>query len=215
MGQHDRPHHDRYQEQLTDAIDDGGGCTETWETLSEQRRQRKETPTDRQQDVAETLVEIGCLRPGNDGEELELRSSFRTDWREAIDALTETEPEARLEELLEVDGPLEITEAERVRVSQDGTTIGTWVSRPALLADLAALQVLETSDEAWADRSVQARSQLAAGMRLYLESCPACEGDTDFTTAASSSCCGGEYTVAKLTCASCDRLLFRTAIRDE
>lgn len=89
----------------------------------------------------------------------------------------------------------------------DESPIGQWPSRAAFLADSAAATVLARRYSDWEHLSPAARSQLLAGLRLFLETCPACMGPLRFGEETVESCCRSTD-VAAVTCRECDARLF-------
>ena len=94
-------------------------------------------------------------------------------------------------------------------VSADGEEVGRWPSRAALVADLAALSILEDHTANWADLSETERANMSSSVRMLLESCPECDGSLEFVeTRGSSSCCRDERVVS-YQCTECDAVLIR------
>ncbi|WP_136688704.1 hypothetical protein [Halorhabdus amylolytica] len=203
--------YERHQKEVSEAID-GGGCAETWETLSGQRARRDDAADDRRPDIEGTLLDIDCLQFTGDGEDFEVVPSFRNAWRAAIDELDDENVAAVLADVFDVDGTVRIDSDERaVYARHDGQSLAQWVSRSAMVADLAACRVFERQDDDWEERSPVERSRLAGGVRLYLEFCPDCGGRTSFDTETVTSCCN-DYEVATVSCEDCDEILLEIPI---
>jgi hypothetical protein len=89
----------------------------------------------------------------------------------------------------------------------DGTQVGQWESRGALLTDLAAAKELPDWDDYWPSLSSQHRSQLLGGLRVFVTECPTCGGRVTADTEVVESCCRST-TVVAVCCEDCgDRLL--------
>ncbi|CCQ32322.1 hypothetical protein HLRTI_003355 [Halorhabdus tiamatea SARL4B] len=205
----DEQAYERHQRQVSESVD-GGGCAETWETLSEQRRP-DEDATQQDTDIEEILLDLDCLQFSEDGEDFELEPSFRHAWQSAIDDLGEN-LDAVIADVFTVDGTIEIETTEgAVHVRHDERLLGQWVSHPALIADLAACHVFAHRDDDWAERAPAERSRFAGSARLYLDFCPDCGGDASFDTDVVSSCCH-DYEVATVSCEGCDVTLFELPV---
>jgi hypothetical protein len=89
----------------------------------------------------------------------------------------------------------------------DGRPIGQWPSRAALLADSAAATLLADRNADWERRSPMERSQLRAGLRLFLATCPECAGPLALDEEIVESCCRSIGVIA-VTCTECDAQLF-------
>ena len=202
--------YEQHQQEISESVD-GGGCAETWETLSEQRTP-DESEADQQLDVERVLLDIDCLEFAGDGEDFKLQSSFRREWRSAIEALDGDALDTVIADVFDVDGEIQIDETEQaVHVRHDGRLLAQWVSHPAMVADLAACHVFEQRDDDWPDRSAAERSKFAGSVRLYLEFCPDCGGHASFDTDVVTSCCN-DYEVATVSCEDCEVTLFEMPV---
>ncbi|WEL21537.1 hypothetical protein [Halorhabdus sp. BNX81] len=203
--------YERHREELNDEVD-GGGCAETWETLSEKRTPDDEASDEQTQDVESILLDIDCLQFTNDNNDFELDPSFRRAWRSAIDDLDDSALDSAIADIFSVDEPVQIEETEQaVHANRDGRLLAQWVSHPAMVADLAACRVFEHRDDDWDDRSPGKRSQLAGSVRLYLEFCPDCGGRATFDTEVVTSCCN-DFEVATVSCDDCEVTLFEMPV---
>ncbi|MCP5827056.1 hypothetical protein NL337_26900, partial [Klebsiella pneumoniae] len=68
-------------------------------------------------------------------------------------------------------------------------TLGHWESQAALLADAAAGRVVPDHYADWEHLTPRARGELLAGLRLFLDVCPACDGPVRFGQEVVESCC--------------------------
>ncbi|MEF8851175.1 MAG: hypothetical protein V5A28_01975 [Haloarculaceae archaeon] len=160
-------------------------------------------------DVERHLLEAGLVEPCRDGD-LCLTGTVRETWHERMAAFDDEwapllarvdacDPGADVETETRSDGAF--------LVRADGRFVGRWESRPAAVADLTALTVLPEHVGDWAALPTGAQSELAVGLRLFLEVCPACEGTVSFGTDTVESCCR-EVEVAAATCEACGARLF-------
>lgn len=176
--------------------------------------------------VESMLLDADVLEPAGDGEDLQLRRSLEREWDQEFYRMANPNAEReRLRALLgeglpsagDEDGtPFEATETDDgFELRRDGSTIGTWPSRTAFRTDLALAGPLAERIDGWADRSIAQRGELLSGTRLFLESCPDCDGDLSFRvtqTASGEEREGAEDAsdrqVALLACEECDVVLF-------
>lgn len=145
-------------------------------------------------------------------DDLCLEESFRADWREEMARLRRTDGgTARLANELEVDPDRLETETteNRFAVSVDGTQVARWNSRPAYLADIAAIGVLGERVAGWETLEEADRSRTLATLRSFLERCPTCDQPLNAADESERFCCGGEQTLT-LQCETCEVAVFRT-----
>ncbi|WP_135302486.1 hypothetical protein [Haloarcula amylovorans] len=164
-------------------------------------------PPEENVDVEQLLLDIGALEPC--GDDLCLTEWYSEAWR---DALGEADPDrtALLEQLDLDDTDVEFEDhGEAFRARVDEGYVGTWESRAAFEADIAAARVLEDSYDEWERLSVRQRGQVLNGLRLFLDTCPTCGGTPTFGTETVQSCCS-EYDVAAVACGNCDARLFES-----
>jgi len=163
-------------------------------------------------DPERDLVAAGALEECPDRDDLCLTDGFRSDWLAAIDRVRETDAD-RAELLAALDvgsGTVSYEEyGDAFRATVDGRVAGRWESRAAFLADLGATRVLADRHPDWSGLGVRQRSQLLHGLRLFLDTCPACGARPEFETETVQSCCW-DHEVAAVTCPGCDARLFES-----
>ncbi|RKD93860.1 hypothetical protein [Halopiger aswanensis] len=133
-----------------------------------------------------------------------LPDPVRGAWQTEIDARRDGDRRRQVARFLETD-PAAVTidrRDDRVTVRVDERLVGRWESEPALLADLAGAQVLADQIPDWNRRPLGHRSQLANGLRAFLETCPRCGGPVSLGTETVDSCCRSQQVYA-LTCDDC------------
>ena len=161
-------------------------------------------------DPETVLLEAGVVEPCADVDDLCLTDGFEADWLAAIDRLGDEDTlRAELADHLEIEGPDVNFEryGNAFIASEDGTQIGQWESRAALLADLAAAEELPGRVAGWERLSPRRRSQLLGGLRVFVQECPVCGGPVAADTEVVESCCRST-TVVGVACEDCgDRLL--------
>jgi hypothetical protein len=163
-------------------------------------------------DLESFLVDAGALEPCQNGTDLCLTDAFRAEWDRAIERIDDSDVgRDRLPSILDTTAE-EVTveehgEAFRARV--DGQYVGTWESRAAFVADIAAADVLSEWLDDWETVPVAHRGQLLNGLRLFLTTCPACGGDLAFGTDTVESCCT-THEVAAVSCGECETRVFES-----
>ncbi|WP_256300416.1 hypothetical protein [Haloarchaeobius salinus] len=154
------------------------------------------------------LLEAGAVVPGE--ADVELDATFATEWYGEMERVhDEPSQRAALAELADLDVDEIRLDARpgRFVAWYDGEWLGQWESRAAFVADMAAAPVLATRLEDWESMPVAYRSELLAGLRLFLDRCPTCDGDVTFGTDVVESCCRS-YDVVAANCSGCDARLF-------
>jgi hypothetical protein len=167
-------------------------------------------------DPEAALVEAGALRACADRDDLCLDPSFRSKWRSEMvvaaqnpDAAADRLPPEVFEESLHVE-----FQGEAAVARADGLTAAQWPSREAFVADAAGAAVLETSDPAWDERGFVERTQLLAGLRLWLGRCSGCDGRVELGEETVESCCRSVPVVAA-SCSTCGARIFEAPRPDE
>lgn len=155
------------------------------------------------------LLESGAVEFCKGGEDLCATTSFATEWRDEVETLRDGDDLTdRMAEVLETDAEdVEIeTRDSFAMVTQEGRSVARWESRAALLADAAAFRPLSDRVAAWDDLGLRDRGQLLNGARVFLEQCPSCDGDVQFSEETRDSCCRSVDVVA-FECGECESLL--------
>lgn len=166
--------------------------------------------------VLAALVDAEVLETDEEGY-VYLSDPFRARWRREMESLRNLgadELATAIEEVVDDPGyDVETLEpAGRTWfVLSDGSddpTGETWFSRPAVIAELAAVRTLK---ERAPDLPPDLRSAASRPLRGFLEECPACGGGVVETSSA--ACCGGHRNPRDepdevLACRSCDRRLY-------
>lgn len=169
-------------------------------------------PPAREVDPEEVLLEAGLVEPCEDRDDLCLDGSLRSAWREEIHRLRDDEDamRARIATLVDVeqDSVAILDKRGSCIVQTDERTVARWVSREALVADLASVPVLREEFDGWHDLELPAQGQLLNGIRVFLEDCPACDGPLAFAQETKETCCR-EVEVVNLACQECDATLLQ------
>jgi hypothetical protein len=160
-------------------------------------------------DPETVLLEAGVVEPCEAADDLCLTDDFEAAWRGRMERLADDATlRTELADQLDIDGDVSFESFGDAYIArQDGTQIGQWESRTALLADLAAAKELPERVDAWEALDPQRRSQLLGGLRVFVEVCPSCGGAVTADTEVVESCCRST-TVVGVACDDCgDRLL--------
>jgi hypothetical protein len=162
--------------------------------------------------VESELVRAEAVVPA--GEDLDLDATFAAAWHAEMAMLTdESGQRTALAALTGLDVEAIRLDARpgRFVAWYDGEWLGQWESRAAFIADVAAAPVVAARLDDWGPMPVAYRSELLAGLRLFLERCPTCEGDVSFGTDIVESCCRS-YDVVAANCEGCDARLFEVPL---
>lgn len=162
-------------------------------------------------DVEQTLVGVDILRPCDDRDDLCLDDDFRRTWRDRMEEVNDDEATpGAVANLLDIDpSNLELEDHGEgaFMAIHDGIRVGQWESRAALVADVAAADLVAARDVDWDDRPIAVRGELLGGLRLFLENCPDCGGPVTFGRETVESCCRSHEVVA-VSCNDCGARLF-------
>ena len=96
----------------------------------------------------------------------------------------------------------------------DSRYSGGWPSYAALLADLAAGELLGSRLEEWDDYAPRQKGQLLNSLRMFLETCPTAAGGVRMGEEVVESCCS-EHTVIAVTCEKTGERLFEHRVLDD
>ncbi|WP_049898276.1 hypothetical protein [Halococcus agarilyticus] len=158
----------------------------------------------------ELLMDADVIGPCEHADDLCLQPDFRTAWRDRIEVVRERDPGAtHLERAIDDPGDdltFETVDGNVVAI-HDNATVGQWSSAAAIVADVAATDVLPASVSSWGTLTPVERLQLLGSLRLFLETCPACDGSVALGEEVVDSCCRS-YDVVSAVCRGCDARVF-------
>lgn len=165
---------------------------------------------DDQLDVETALRAAGAVTDCEHEPDVCLTETFRAAWRARIRSLRAND--TTRDDLatilgLEADALTFQDHGDAFVVEVEGHRVGQWESRAAFIADIAAGNEFQDSYANWAAISVEHRSRLLHGLRIFLERCPACDGPVSIDQDVVESCCRS-FEVVAATCDSCGARLF-------
>lgn len=161
-------------------------------------------------DLESVLLDAEVLTETESGTDLRLSPEFRSAWDDRMSVVESIETSRELAGAMVGVDPDEVeyrSTNEKFVVLADGTRVGTWPSKAAYVADLAGSDLLPEWIDSWASLSGSRQAGLTAGLRLFLEECPACGHELQMTGDVVESCCR-EVAVAALECPDCGARLF-------
>ena len=167
-------------------------------------------------DPAAALLDSGVLVDDPAVDDLVLDDSFRARWTGRARELADRDRDAdgaALATFLDVD-PESVATVDRgyaYVASIDGEPVGQWESRPAFLMDIAASDVLSGYWTDWDALATAHQSELLGNLRLFVETCPTCDGTVTLDTTVVESCCR-QYDVLAATCDDCGARLFEADV---
>ncbi|MFD1589392.1 hypothetical protein ACFR9U_20650 [Halorientalis brevis] len=148
-------------------------------------------------------VDAVAAERAGDAQSPAVSDAFRAAWRERIAELRGDDPDPRqVAETLGVDASdLSAVPGSVAYVLDDDLL--QWESELALVADVAAADLLDARSDRWAHLSPGERRRVLSTLRSAFEDCPRCGGPLDRTTARLDSCCTDPTTVVSVTCPDC------------
>lgn len=154
---------------------------------------------------------VGALEECQGGDDLCLTDQFEAEWDDQFDRLDDDASRYELLSLLQADdGEVTYQEfGEAFRASVDGDLVGQWESEAAFLADLGAARLLSERHPDWETLTLENKSRLLGGLRLFIHVCPTCGGTPEFETETVESCCS-THDVAAVSCLDCGARLFES-----
>jgi len=157
--------------------------------------------------LVDWLVERSVLIETDGLDDRRLTEEFRSDWWRRIEQVRDDE-QARLylAMLIAVD-PDEVSleqQAKRFVATRQGTEIGAWPSRAAFLADVALYPTLEEWLPQWTSLDGEARGELLARLRTFLERCPVCASSVH---ALEDESITDDHVAVSITCTRCERVI--------
>jgi hypothetical protein len=161
--------------------------------------------------TAESLAAAGVIgQIGTD--DIDLIPTFRGEWRERVRARREHAPEA--EDLRAMFNAEDVSRHGKQFFVVDGNVSVRWESEAALVADIAAVSILENCLNDWATLDRDRQRSVLSGLRLCLEQCPSCDGSVDVTKDRVDPCCQNPHLIVDSVCENCGTALANVAVVD-
>lgn len=158
-------------------------------------------------DGDDALLAAGVL---TDGDDPDLTEAFREDWRARMERLGDDG--VRADDVAAAFGGNSADRHGDAAFVLDGTASLRWGSKPALLADVAAAQLLAGRLDEWSGYDRDTRRSVLMGLRLCLETCPGCGGPVRTDESHVDPCCERPHLVADAVCADCGAALADAAV---
>lgn len=134
-------------------------------------------PDEEELNVERLLVERGILRPCDDGDDLCLEADFARSWRRTAVGIGPGLHAGTAAPVVAVDPATVSVIHGRNGVYLEGEDYRyQWISRGALLADVAADQVFTDRVSEWSTLPVAHRLTVLRGLRAFPDVCPLCDG---------------------------------------
>ena len=155
-----------------------------------------------------TLLEWGVLEPCAEEDDVCLAESYDDlVWDRIRDVRAEGMDEAAIATIFDAE-PENIRmipgTPPQVRYNAGRTR---WPSEAALLADVAMAHVLADQVPEWHETHLKQRGPMLAGLRPFLEACPACDGPVALDEKIVESCCRRDE-VVRIQCSECEATIF-------
>jgi hypothetical protein len=155
-------------------------------------------------DPEEILSTVDAVEACADEDDLCLTDSFADAWDVEMRRLRDADARRdALADLFETDAVAVESDSQRVSVFDENRPLATWPSAGALVADLAADEVLVARAPEWAGLAPERRFGILAGLRSFLETCPLCDAPIEMGESTVESCCRS-WEVLSVHCTSCD-----------
>lgn len=159
-------------------------------------------------DGVDPLIGSGVIRA--DGGDVGLTSEFHTDWTERMAAVGERGVGAE-----DVRATFEADSVSRYGEQSfmlNGNRSLRWGSRAALVADVAAAELLRERLDDWPELDRDRRRAVLRGLRFCLDRCPSCDARLSVTEDRVDPCCQKPHLVAESVCDGCGAAVADAAV---
>lgn len=179
-------------------------------TLAEENDSSKEpiadeTAPSKELDPQKILLQENIIEPCEEQDDLCLTDEFQSKWYSRLDTLIEKDLQP--EDIIPLyqfdvsEEDIEVTNHGSAWTLHVGSSIvGRWPSKQALIADIAAAEVLSEWSNLWGLLSSDQKGQLLNALRLFLGTCPGEDGSVSLNQETVESCCSSHEVVT----VSCD-----------
>ncbi|MFD1515806.1 hypothetical protein [Halomarina rubra] len=139
-------------------------------------------------ELERTLLAVGALEETPDGRDLQLTDAFADQWRAAMGTVDRTALRERTATALDVDPEAFERRGAGIVLLDDFRVAAQWPSESALVADVAAADLLADRIDGWEDLPAVQRAIFLSGVRLFAEDCPD-GGGVEADSEVVESCC--------------------------
>lgn len=162
-------------------------------------------------DVNGALAAAGIVVSGPD-DAYRLAPEFREEWNERIRSVRSRDPSREdVATLFDADSLDRHGETSFVL---DSSKSLRWDSKGALVADVAAGELLRSAFDDWESIDATTRQDVLRRLRLLLDRCPRCDGPIETARHHVDPCCQRSYTAVESFCRDCDELLTAMDVPD-
>jgi len=168
--------------------------------------------TDADRTIGETEVflhEYGIIEPCENDEDVCITPDFRSSWYDWMASLRENDIQTVLATHLDA-APSDIVierSDELISVRYNDQHLGSWRSKPLLIADVATELELQERYPEWSHLLVQEREQVIGGLRVFLDQCPDCLEPVTEQETKTETCCSFRTEIAG-ECVDCGTQLY-------
>lgn len=146
-------------------------------------------------------------------DDIDLAPEYREEWHERIESVRERGPgPADVRAMFDAE---EVSEYGEGSFVIDGTKSVRWGSNAALVADVAAAEILEDRLDEWTEFDTDRRQSMLRGLRLCLERCPDCDGPVSASEERVDPCCQKPHFVTESVCRDCGAAIADAAVVDD
>lgn len=193
------------------AMTDGGRDRERGAGAHDVSEADDGTPIEDQVYSEDLLVSAGVLEEAAEGTDLALVTEFERAWNERIRQIRRGNRALRwlgATHGVDADDLEVVAEDGRFAVVLDGSPVEEWPSEATFLAGIVAEPTLKEwlPQSTWERLTGDLRRELVAQLLLFLEQCPACDGDLEFDEEP-----GGESVHVSLHCPDCGTTILEGA----
>lgn len=153
---------------------------------------------------------VGAAVVRYDERDADLTPNFRDEWTERMAVLGESEIEA--EDVRAAFCADSISRYGEQSFVLNGNQSLRWGSQAALVADVAAAELLRTRLDEWPELDGDRRRSLLMGLRFCLDQCPSCDGRLSVTEDRVDPCCQKPHLVAESVCDGCGAVIADAAV---
>jgi len=155
------------------------------------------------------LHEYGIIEPCENDEDVCITPDFRSSWYDWMASLRENDTQTVLATHLDA-APSDIVierSDELISVRYNDQHLGSWRSKPLLIADVATELELQERYPEWSHLLIQERGQVIGGLRVFLNQCPDCLEPVTEQETKTETCCSFRTEIAG-ECVDCGTQLY-------